>query len=105
MLSTFLFQSAESHPICGRLKLTELTPIAWTRLTKYKMLVEGLIKQFVAQSTKVAHLTGEAGLGPNRACAWATFSTVAYIFFVHLYNQYLYIYTVYVYVYVWSVIW
>ena len=61
MLSA-IFQSAEAHPLCGRLKLTELTPIAWSRLTKYKLLVEGLIKQFVGQRTKLDNLTGEGVL-------------------------------------------
>ena len=63
LLLSVMFQTAESHPICGRLKLTDFTPIVWTRLTKYKLLVERLVKQFVVQKTKVAELSGMAFRG------------------------------------------
>ncbi|XP_065902948.1 rho guanine nucleotide exchange factor 12-like isoform X2 [Dysidea avara] len=44
-------KEAESHPLCHRLKITELIPIAWQRLTKYTLLIEGIIKTYSHKSS------------------------------------------------------
>ena len=39
-------QVAENDPLCRRLSLTELMPIAWQRLTKYKLLINNILKSY-----------------------------------------------------------
>ena len=36
----------ENEPLCQRLSLTELMPIAWQRLTKYKLLINNIHKSY-----------------------------------------------------------
>lgn len=45
--SRFLLpQNTESHPLCQKLTLNELMPIAWQRLTKYKLLIESILGSY-----------------------------------------------------------
>nr|WEL12735.1 Rho guanine nucleotide exchange factor 12 [Halisarca dujardinii] len=50
---------SESHAMCGRLTLAELLPIPWTRLTKYRLLIEGLLGQYRSQAKKIGPVLDE----------------------------------------------
>ncbi len=39
-------QNAETHPLCLRLDLAQLMPIAWQRLTKYKLLIDNILATY-----------------------------------------------------------
>jgi hypothetical protein len=50
-------QIAENDPLCQRLSLTELMPIAWQRLTKYKLLINNVLKSYKRDWDKLDGIT------------------------------------------------